>query len=46
VTLRILHTRRWSVAIGVSLALALATFFLFNRWLGVELPVGTLFFGG
>jgi putative tricarboxylic transport membrane protein len=46
VALRILRTRRWSVTIGMSLVLALATFFLFDRGLGVELPAGTLFFGG
>jgi putative tricarboxylic transport membrane protein len=46
VTLRILRTRRWSVTVGVSLALALGTFFLFTRGLGVELPAGTLLFGG
>jgi putative tricarboxylic transport membrane protein len=46
VALRILNTRRWPVTLGVSAALALATFFLFNRVLGVELPAGTLLFGG
>ncbi len=46
VTLRILRTRRWSVTVGVSLALALGTFFLFTRGLGVELPAGALLFGG
>ncbi len=46
VALRILNTRRWPVTLGVSVTLALATFFLFNRVLGVELPAGTLFFGG
>jgi putative tricarboxylic transport membrane protein len=46
VALRILRTRRWSVTIGASLVLALATFFLFHRGLGVELPTGTVFFGG
>ncbi len=46
VTLRILGTRRWSVTLGVSLALALVTFFLFTRGLGVELPAGALFVGG
>jgi putative tricarboxylic transport membrane protein len=46
VALRILNTRQWPVTLGVSAALALATFFLFNRVLGVELPAGTLLFGG
>ena len=46
VALRILNARRWPVTLGVSAALALATFFLFNRALGVELPAGTLLFGG
>ncbi len=46
VALRILNTRRWPVTLGVSAALALATYFLFNRALGVELPAGTLLFGG
>jgi putative tricarboxylic transport membrane protein len=46
VALRILNTRRWPVTLGVSVTLALATFLLFNRVLGVELPAGTLFFGG
>ncbi len=46
VTLRILRTRRWSVTVAVSLALALGTFFLFTRGLSVELPAGTLLFGG
>jgi putative tricarboxylic transport membrane protein len=46
VALRILNTRRWPVTLSVSVILALATFFLFNRVLGVELPAGTLFFGG
>ncbi len=46
VTLRILKTRRWSVTVAVSLALALGTFYLFTRGLSVELPAGTLLFGG
>jgi putative tricarboxylic transport membrane protein len=46
VALRILKTRRWSVTLGVSLALAVTTYVLFRRGLGVELPAGTLFFGG
>jgi putative tricarboxylic transport membrane protein len=46
VALRILRTRRWSVTVGVSLALALGTFILFTRGLGVELPAGSLFFRG
>jgi putative tricarboxylic transport membrane protein len=45
VALRILKTRRWSVTLGVSAALAVGTFYLFNRMLGVELPVGALFGG-
>jgi putative tricarboxylic transport membrane protein len=43
--LRVLESR-WSVALGVSIGIALATFFLFKRVLGIELPVGALFFGG
>jgi putative tricarboxylic transport membrane protein len=43
VSLRILKTRRWSVTLGVSVGLAIGTFYLFNRMLGVELPVGALF---
>ncbi len=46
VALRILRTRRFSVMLGVSVLLAVGTFLLFHRELGVELPVGTLFFGG
>ena len=46
VALRILKTRRWTVILGVSAALALATYVLFSRALGVELPAGTLLFGG
>ena len=51
VALRILNTGRlnawrWLVTLGVSAGLALSTFLLFNRLLGVELPPGTLFFGG
>lgn len=41
--LRILKTRRWSATLGVSVALAVGTFYLFNRMLGVELPAGALF---
>lgn len=43
VTLRVLKTRRWPVTLGVSAALALGTFYLFNRMLGVGLPAGPLF---
>ncbi len=46
VALRILGIRRWPVTLGVSAGLALATYFLFNRALGVELPAGTVLFGG
>ncbi len=46
VALRILRTRNWWVTVGVSAALAFASFFLFNRMLSVELPAGTLLFGG
>ena len=46
VALRILRTRRWSVTLAVSVVLALATYLLFRRGLGVELPAGTLFSGG
>ena len=42
VALRILKTRRWSVTLGVSAALAVGTFYRFNRMLGVELPAGAL----
>jgi putative tricarboxylic transport membrane protein len=44
VVLRILKTRRWSVTLGVSLVLALGTYLLFRRGLGVELPPGVLGF--
>jgi putative tricarboxylic transport membrane protein len=44
VVLRILRTRRWSVTLGVSVALALTTYLLFRRVLGVELPPGVLRF--
>lgn len=46
VALRILGTRRWSVALGVSLAIVLGSFVLFRRGLGVELPAGVLTFLG
>lgn len=46
VVLRTLETRRWSVALGVSAALAVGTFVLFRRVLGVELPAGVLAFLG
>jgi putative tricarboxylic transport membrane protein len=46
VTLRILETRRWSVTLGVSMALAVGSFLLFRRALGVELPAGLLTFLG
>jgi putative tricarboxylic transport membrane protein len=42
VALRILKTRRWSVTVAVGLALALGSFLLFQRMLGVELPAGVL----
>jgi putative tricarboxylic transport membrane protein len=42
VVLRILETRRWSVTLGVSIALAVGSFLLFRRGLGVELPAGIL----
>jgi len=44
--LRILKTRSWWVTVAVSLALAVGTFLLFHRGLGVELPPGTLFSRG
>ena len=46
VALRILETRRWSVTLGLSVALALGSFLLFRRGLGVELPAGVLTFLG
>ena len=46
VALRILKTRSWWVTVAVSLALAVGTFLLFHRGLGVELPSGTLFSQG
>lgn len=46
VALRVLETRRWSVALGVSVALAVGSFLLFRRGLGVELPAGVLRFLG
>lgn len=46
VALRILEARGWSVTLGVSVALAVGTFLLFRRALGVELPVGVLTFLG
>ncbi len=46
VALRILRTRSWWVTLAVSVALALGTFLLFHRGLGVELPPGTLFSRG
>jgi putative tricarboxylic transport membrane protein len=44
VVLRILKTRRWSVTLGVSVVLALGTYLLFRRGLGVELPPGVLWY--
>jgi putative tricarboxylic transport membrane protein len=46
VALRILKTRSWWLTLAVSLALAVGTFLLFHRGLGVELPPGTLFSRG
>lgn len=46
VALRILRTRSWWLTIGVSLAMAVGTFLLFHRALGVELPPGALFSRG
>jgi len=46
VALRILKTRSWTINVAVSLALAVGTYLLFCRALGVELPAGSLFFGG
>ena len=44
VVLRVLKTRRWSVTLGVSVALAMTTYLLFRRVLGVELPPGVFGF--
>jgi hypothetical protein len=44
VGLRILDARRWPVVAGVSIAIALGSFLLFRRGLGVELPPGVLAF--
>lgn len=46
VALRILETRRWSVTLGVSVALAVGSFLLFRRGLGVGLPAGLFTFLG
>jgi hypothetical protein len=46
VALRILRVRRWPVALAASVGLALASFLLFRRALGVELPSGVLAFLG
>jgi putative tricarboxylic transport membrane protein len=46
VSLRALKSGSWSVTVGVSVALALGTFVLFRRALGVELPPGVLTFLG
>ncbi len=46
VALRILRVRRWSIALGVSVALAAGSFLLFRRALGVDLPPGILGFLG
>lgn len=42
--LRVLKTRRWSVTVGVGFALAMTTYLLFRRMLGVELPPGVCWF--
>jgi putative tricarboxylic transport membrane protein len=42
VCLRIVRSPRWSVTLGVSAVMAAATFVLFQRLLGVELPAGVL----
>jgi len=44
VVLRVLKTGRWSVTLGVSVALAMTTYLLFRRVLGVELPPGVFWF--
>jgi putative tricarboxylic transport membrane protein len=44
--LRTLGTHRWSVTLGVSLAIAVGSFILFRRGIGVELPAGVLTFLG
>jgi len=44
VVLRVLKTRRWSVTLGASVALALSTYLLFRRVLGIELPPGVFWF--
>jgi putative tricarboxylic transport membrane protein len=44
VALRVLKTGRWSVTLGVSVALAMTTYLLFRRVLGVELPPGVFWF--
>ncbi len=46
VALRILRVRLWRVALGVSAVLAVVSFLLFRRALGVELPPGLLVFLG
>ena len=46
VTLRILKTEGWWLTVAVALALAVGTFLLFHRGLGVELPPGALFSRG
>lgn len=46
VALRILDARRWPVVVGVSIVIALGSFLLFQRGLGVELPLGVLAFLG
>ena len=46
VALRILKTESWWLTLTVSVALALGTFLLFHRGLGVELPAGILFSRG
>ncbi len=46
VALRILESRHWTATIAASLALALGSYLLFDRVLGVELPAGILTFLG
>jgi putative tricarboxylic transport membrane protein len=46
VALRILRVRGWAAPIGTSVALAVGSFLLFRRALGVELPPGILTFLG
>ncbi len=46
VALRILESRRWGATIAASVVLALGSYLLFDRLLGVELPAGILTFLG